>query len=85
MVMITIVHMLTIISPAAHGSGDDDNGDDYDYDHKMLFMVVDDDGDAHSKHLLLVVMMTLRTEHHFELSELRRKSGFYCYQSSIIK
>ena len=67
-VMIPIINMLNIISPAAHGSGDDDNGDHYDYDHKILFVVVDDDGDAHSKHLLLdlVVMMTLTTEHHFE-------------------
>ena len=43
-VMITIIIMLTIKSPAAHGSGDYDNGDDSDYDHKMLFVVVDDDG-----------------------------------------
>ena len=66
-VMITIIIMLTIISPAAHGSGDDDNGDDYDYDHKMLFVVVDDDG-VPCKHLFLdiVVMTTLTTEHLFE-------------------
>ena len=68
--MIPITNMLTIIiSTAAHGRGDGDNGDDYDYDHKMLFVVFDDDGDAHSKHLLLVVMMTLTTEHHFEWIE----------------
>ena len=67
-VMMPIINMLTIISPAAQGSGDYDNSDDYDYDHKMLFVVVDDDGDALSKHLLLdlVVMMSLTTEHHFE-------------------
>ena len=64
--MITIIIMLTIKSPAAHGSGDYDNGDDYDFGHKMLFVVVDDDGDAHGKHLLLVVMMTLTTEVNWE-------------------
>ena len=68
-VMIPIIIMVTTISPAFYGIGGDDNGDDYDYDHIMLFVVVDDDGDAHSKHLLRVVMMTLTTEHHFEWIE----------------